>query len=192
MNPKRSKAGFTLMEALLTLLVLVILTAGISVSITAGVKIYREGIFLSDSALLEDTLSSNLGDILRNATNVEVKEGIFQDSTGNNLSADEIGFVFDNSSYTAKKAYIQPASGGQPVLLIKSISTTETYELVNMGAYPDLAVENLSITYYPENTSATGSEQYGGYFKISYDIKSTKFDYLKRSVNTVVRLLNNP
>ena len=192
MKRTRRNAGFTLIELMFTVLILVILFAGIGISMEAGTKIYREGIFESDSSLLAETLNNSLGDILRNSTDIKINEDYFEDSAGNNIPATQVGFVFSNSSYAAQDAYIQPASSGRAVLVIKSLKNTEAYELVNIGAYPDLAISELTITYHPANLSGTDGSRYGGYFSITYVIQSTQYISLSREVHTVVRLLNDP
>lgn len=192
MKRLKSKAGFTLMELLVTIVVLLMLTAGITVSMDAGSKIYRESVFEADSALLAETLNNSLSDVLRNSTGLEENDGTFKDDSGNILTKEQVPFTFDNSSYGVHSAYIQTASSGRKVLMIKSRAGAEPRELVNLGAYPNLSIENYKIEYVHQDTTKDGGQKYGGYIKISYDIKSTQYDSLTRKVETVIRLLNNP
>lgn len=185
MKRLKSKAGFTLMELIVTMLVLVILTAGIIFSMDAGAKIYQKSIFESHSALLEDTLNNSLSDILRNST----KAWVLTPAEKENVYPDDVNYAFNNSDYDANSAYIYAVDD---VLKIFS-SGVEGTELVNTGTYPDLKVENLDIQLVAQGAAtATDGSQYGGYFTISYRITSTKNASLTRDVTTVVRLLNNP
>lgn len=186
MKRLKSKAGFTLMELLATMLILALLGSAILYSIGAGTRIYQESIFESHSALLADTLNNSLSDILRNSTNVRPNDGTLEDATTGNLLGSEQTFVFSNSNYAAQNAYIQPVGG---YLMIKGLNGSEDM-LVNTGAYPDLKVRDLTIKYEAEGTS--GGNKYGGYFEITYTIFSTQNNKLTREVKTVVRLLNNP
>lgn len=194
MKRTRKNAGFTLIEVLVTMVVIVILFAGVTVSMDAGSKVYRQGIFESDSSLLAETLNYNLGDALRNATRIRVNNSRepFVDSASNILYPEQVPCVFTNSSYGAQEAYLTVSTSGNQVIVLKNLKNMDQCELVNMGAYPDLAIKNLSVKYYEENTSATGTVQYGSYFDISYTIQSVDFPDYTKDVQLVVRVLNNP
>ena len=191
MKRLKSKAGFSLVELMVTILVLVILFAGVGVSMDVGSKVYRESVFQSHSALLEETLNNSLSDILRNSTDIHVNDGTMEDGQGNILPASQVGFLFSNSNFAAQDAYIRISSTRRH-LEIKNSSNPDGQPLVNMGAYPELGIEDFKVDYYPQNSKGTTGEKYGGYFKISYKIVSTQYDSMSREVQTVVRLLNDP
>ncbi len=185
MKRLQSKAGFSLMELLVTMLILLLLTAGIGYSMDVGSKIYRESVFESHSALLAETLNTSLNDILGNSTKAWVLEAAEKEKY-----PESVDFAFSNSDYGATNAYLAVDEGRQ-ILKIFNPDSVEEKELVNTGTYPDLEIENFQIQFYPRDTSKTGTQQYGGYFTISYTIKSTNHTSLTRQVQTVVRRLNN-
>lgn len=175
MKRMKSKAGFTLMEMLATLLVLLIMTSGVVFSMGAGIRIYQESVFESHSALLMDTLNNSLSDILRNSTKAWVLEAAEKDDYPG-----DVNYAFNNADYGASNAYIYEYYG---VLKIFSAGS-DGVDLVNTGTYPNLEISDFEIQYVPEQ-----SGNYGGYFTISYSIVSTKNSALTREVSTVVRTL---
>lgn len=176
MKRMKSKAGFTLMEMIVTLLVLVIMTSGVTFSMSAGARIYQESVFESHSALLMDTLNNSLSDILRNSTKAWALEAAEKDAYPG-----DVNYAFSNPDYGASSAYIYEYYG---VLKIFSAGS-DGVDLVNTGAYPDLEISDCEIRYIAEQAG-----NYGGHFTISYRIVSTKNPSLSREVSTVVRTLN--
>lgn len=186
MKRLQSKAGFSLMEMLVTIVILLLLTAGIGYSMDVGSRIYRESVFESHSALLAETLNNSLNDILGNSTKAWALEAAEKEK----YPAD-VNYAFNNPDYGATKAYIALNELGWQILKIYS-PEAEAKELVNTGAYPDLEIADFQIQFYPRDTGTTGSQKYGGYFTISYVIRSSNIGTLSREVQTVVRLVNNP
>lgn len=204
MKKLRNKSGFTLVEMLAVVLILVILTMGIGKTMDAGMQIYRDATFESDSGSLAGILNTSLGDILRYSTEIRVNEGTaadptkgFQDSSGTYLIKDDVGFVFTNYEYGIRDAYfytqVLADNTSKGVLQMRNLKNADIVELVNTGAYPNLAVTNFVITYVPEGTvDNNGNTLRGGYFEVSYRIISDSNDQLKREVKTVIRLMNQP
>lgn len=194
MNKLKNKAGFTLMEMLVAIMILVFLVIGIGVGMDAGSRIYREATFETDSASLAGILNTNLGDILRYSTNIKVNPDYFQGADGTNLSKDEVGFVFTSWEYGVEDAYFYTPvlQGGTSmgVLQLKNLNDIQVIELVNKGAYPDLAVSNFELTYVAPGTNSEGGAGRGGYFNVSYTIYSESNTAHARNVETVVRLVN--
>lgn len=188
MKNRRSKAGFTLVEMIATVLILVMLFAGVGVSMDVGTKIYYESIFESDSSLLAETLNTHLTDILSNATDITINPGIIQDDMGNNLSKSDVPFLFSSSSYGVQDAYLQ----ANQTLVFRNKWTADAEQVVNTGAYPNLTVKNFKIEYHARNASAADGSQYSGYCIISYTIVNSQNSALSKDVRTVVRLLNDP
>lgn len=201
MKKLKKNAGFTLVEMLAVVLILVILTMGMGKTMDAGVQIYRDATFEADSATLSGILNTALGDILRYSTEIRINEataanptaaGGFRDSTGTILLKEDVGFVFTNYEYGIRDAYFYTQvfadNTSKGALQMRNLKNADIVELVNTGAYPDLAVTNFVITYVEEG--AEGKR--GGYFEITYDIVSESHDNLKRNVTTYIRLMNQP
>lgn len=186
MKKTRRNSGFSLIELLCALLILVILVIGIGVSMDAGVGIYRDATFEAESATLAGILNTSIGDILRYSVDVRVTTPEEQVEHGA-----DVKFVFTSTDYGIQDAYfyIPPhMSGGTmgPVQM-KNLRNPAVVELVNTGAYPDLVVSDFAITYSPREASGVK----GGYFEISYLITSESDATKTRSVETIVRLMND-
>lgn len=184
----RAKAGFTMIEFLVAVVIMLILLAGIGVGMETGSKVYRDAVFESDSAMLADTLNSSLGDLLRYSQNVRENGGIFQDSQGNNLSIYQAPFVFTNLEYGVQDGYlfVSKESGGN-VFEIRNLRNSEIVELVNTGAYPNLTVSNFELVYISPERDSGGDT---GYAEISYVISNVNNPSLSKQINLVIRFMN--
>ena len=196
MTKQRSKAGFSLLEMMAALMILVLMTAAMGTTMSAGLGIYREAIFESDSASMAGIINTSLGDILRYSMNVKENESYpgnlkdtSLDSQGQYILQNQTGFFFTSIDYGIRDAYfhLSTEGGGQSggILQLRNLKNAETVELVNTGAYPDLKITAFTVTYVPKSATSRG-----GYFLIDYTISSTKTDSLTREVSTVVRLMN--
>ena len=188
MKKSRRNSGFSLIELLCALLILVILVIGIGVSMDAGVGIYRDATFEAESATLAGILNTSLGDILRYSMDVRVPSAAEKAEKG---VPENVEFLFTSLDYGIQDAYfyIPPhISGGTmgPVQM-KNLRNPAVVELVNTGAYPDLVVSNFEIEYSPREDAGVK----GGYFEISYLISSETDAAKTRSVETIVRLMND-
>lgn len=165
MRKLKNRAGMTLLEMLCALTILVLLVAGMGSALNAGTAIYREAIFEADSAALEEILNTALGDILRFSEERRI--------------SDTEDLVFTNREYGVKDGHFQISSPDGGTLQIRS--GAGTLELVNAGAYGDLVITDLKVVYVPQ----------GGYFEISYNIRSEKYADFTRRAETVVRVMND-
>lgn len=196
MNRNRNNGGFTLIEMLCALLILVLLVIGMGTGMDAGLRIYRDATFEAESATLQGIVNTSLDDILRYSINVrevtpaeKLEHG---SDTGIPDAADSSkSYVFTSIDYGIQDAYfyIPPhASGGNkgPVRM-KNLRNAKEVDLVNTGAYPDLVVSDFAISFSPR--VAPGIQ--GGYFEISYTIASENDSSKTRSVQMIVRLMND-
>ena len=133
MKRKRGASlGFTLMEMLAVVVVLVILAAGMTTGLSTATRAYRKSLFVSDSEVLKSTLNTALGDILRYA---------LYEQTGEN------GIVyFSNEHY-------QVSSGGHFVLsegkLHIETGSGDRIRVINSGAYTGLVISTMTVAYDP-------------------------------------------
>ena len=196
---KRAKRGFSLLEMMVALAILVFIILGVGVGMDAGIDIYKEAIFEADSASMAGIVNSNLGDILRYSTRVTVNDGTnLLNASGVKIPKESLGFVFTSADYGIKDAYfytpVLEDGTSKGVLRVTNLKKDKDMELVNTGAYPDLYIANFRITYYELGTTSVtnGGLGRGGYFEVTYDIVSTKDETMTRSVSNVIRLMNPP
>ncbi len=199
MKKLRSKAGFTLIEMMAVVLILVVLMMGIGKTMDAGMQIYRDATFEADSAALAGILNTSIGDILRYSQDILENTGTFEDASGDLIVKERVAFVFTNLEYGIQDAYfytpIQEGGVSRGVLQMKNLRNADIVELVNTGAYPDLVISNFKITYVAKgatvlNASGASIESRGDYFHVTYEIFSESNDQLKRNVETIIRRLN--
>lgn len=192
MKKRNGKSGMTLLEMLVSLLILTLLVTAMGTGMELARKIYEDAVFESESAALAAIVNTALGDVLRYAENVHTPED--RDAVGNPVG-DTVGFVFTNTEYGLPDVYFQTGSGADKdggILILRSLrlgegscSIQET-PLVNSGAYPNLEITNFSATYV-----VPGSEgKRGGYFYITYTIRNCRDPAKIRQIETIVRLVN--
>lgn len=189
MRKLANRGGFSLIEMMVTLVILVCLVIGIGVGMDAGGNIYRVAVFESDSAALSGILNTSLGDILRYSETVEVNSDRLYSYSGDALDYTEVPFVFTSYDYGIQRAYFttETTTG---ILQMKNLKNDRVVELINTGSYPDLKIKEFKVKYYPEGTNEAGGTGRGGYFKITYKIVSATDDSMERSVEFVVRMMN--
>jgi len=201
MRKLANNSGMTLIELLAALAILVVLVMGMGATMDAGVQVYQEAIFESDSAALAGILNSSLGDILRYSTEIDINEGTeadlthaFVDSSGTYILKDQVGFVFTNYEYGIRDAYFYTPvfadNTSKGVLQMRNLKNPNIVELVNSGAYPDLVVSNFKIICQMKDVPGSANEKSIEYFTVTYDIFHESNPELSRKVSTVIRLMN--
>lgn len=188
MKKLKNNAGFSLIELLCALLILVILVMAIGVGMDTGTKLYFDATFEAESATLAGILNTSIGDILR-FSSVTMTENITNVPEG--FDKTEVPYVFTSVDYGIQHAYfytpVYEDGSSKGVLQLKNLKNDKVVELVNTGAYPDLVISNFVITYTPR--ANPGVE--GGYFTVTYDIFSESDTTKKRDVEMIVRLMND-
>ena len=188
MKKLKNNAGFSLIELLCALLILVILVMAIGVGMDTGTKLYFDATFEAESATLAGILNTSIGDILR-FSSVTMTENITNVPEGFDKTA--VPYVFTSVDYGIQHAYfytpVYEDGTSKGVLQLKNMKNDKVVELVNTGAYPNLVVSDFNITYSPPS----GSGVQGGYFEISYQITSELDSSRTRMVETIVRAMND-
>lgn len=198
MKKLNNKGGFSLIEMMCALLIMVLLVMGMGVGMDAGSKIYRTAMFESESATLAGILNTSIGDILRYCTDIRETNTTEKMKYGNDVGIPAEGatptkyFVFTSLDYGIQDAYfyVPPHESGENMgpLQLKNTRNPNVVELVNTGAYPDLVISDFKITYTERYNPGIA----GGYFEISYTIYSESDSTKTREVETIVRALNAP
>ena len=194
MKKLKNKGGFTLIEMMAALLILVLLVVGMGHGMEAAGRVYAASTFESESATLAGILNTSLGDILRYSFSMRENPGVVEDSAGNRIQKDDVAYFFTSLDYGIRDGYFvtpQQADGTfQGVLQMKNLHNANVVELVNAGAYPSLVVSNFEITYVAPGAEIGGETVRGGYFQVTYDIFQESDPSRCRSVEYIVRRLS--
>ncbi len=193
MKRLKTKKGMTLVEMLVTLLILVFLIVGIGTCMSSAIRIYDEATFEADSATLAGIVNNTLSDILRFST--VRNDGTYIDYEG--TKRNDLTYVFTSTDYSIAEAYFiisENEDRTNGVIQLGSLRNSNVRELINTGAYPNLMIDKATfhIDYVSDGEHAeSGTELRGGYFKISYDIYSTlKPDTFNKHIDHIVRVMN--
>ena len=170
MNKLRNKSGMTLMEMMVSILILVLLVVAMGTGMNSGMRIYEDALFESNSASLANIINTTLSDLLRHCEVASFSDPALPDQE----------FVITNLDYGIKDAYFQLGDGAdQSVLQMKNSLSGYTIDLVSTGSSPNLSISAFHITYVDSQ-----------YFQIEYTISSKMNAEKIREVSFVVRLLN--
>lgn len=131
---KRSN-GFTLVETLVAVLILVMLSSIVGVGINTAMKTYRELIFTSESDILASTVNTALSDLLRFASYEEES------------STDAGKVIFSNRDYYKVTNGSLDLSDGKIYINTDDTGSGNYNALVNNGAYTTLQVSDLKLNY---------------------------------------------
>ncbi len=186
MERNRAKAGFTMIELLVSVVIMVFLAIGMGAGMDSGSKVHRDANFETDSAMLVDTLNSALGDVLRYSKDIRENKDVFQDSLGNQHNHYYVPFVFTNLEYGVQDGYLMLDSEGTKTIQIRSLKNSDQYELVNVGAYSNLNVTDFHLSYVSPAEDTGGNT---GYVVATYVIHNAN-NTLSKEISTVIRFMN--
>lgn len=161
----KSKAGMTLMEVMVSLLIMVLLVVGMGTGMDAGLRVYADAQFASHSSTLSGYINTALTDVLRYAQDIE------EPTPGKTK--------FNNLDYGLRNAYIEVVDG---IIRIKGDNVDSA--LVNTGAYVGLKIkaDSFKLQAVPDSR--------GVYFLAEYVIQSADGSKEREKTETVVRLMN--
>lgn len=176
MKQKKLKGGYTLIESIATLLILVFLVVGMGPGMQAASQIYREATFETDTAILADVINTSVGDVLRYADRIDLTT-----REGEPLPVG-IPFVFTSFDYRIQDGFFALSDSGAEsgTLQMLNLRNSSAVDLVNLGVYPNLKLENFSIEYDGD-----------ALFFVKYRISATESDTPYKDVEFVVRLMNS-
>lgn len=174
MKKLKSGGGFTLMEVLVSMLILTFLVIGMGPGMKTAMTVYQESTFQSSSTALIGTMNATLGDVLRYAEDVEKKEKVSSEG-----ESDKFTFTFTNTDYGMQNASFKVLSDSSDVVTVIDHNNKEK-PLLPEGSYPNMKITAFSVTY--DGT---------GLFTVEYTIKSTVVQNLERDASCTIALLNN-
>ena len=195
MKKLKNKGGFTLIEMMAALLILVLMVVSMGYVMESASRVYEDSTFEAQSGSLSGILNTALGDILRYSYSVNENPGVREDSAGNHISKADVGFFFTSLDYGIRDGYFytprQPDGSYQGVLQMRNLHDSSVVEVVNAGAYPNMTVSDFEITYVAPGAKVEGARVRGGYFDISYKIFDRSNSSRFREVSCIVRRMNN-
>lgn len=186
----RNKSGLTLMEMLVSILILTMLVVGMGTGMNTALEVYKKSNFESKSATLADTVNTAMSDVLHYALDVnpEAENGPTFTNVDNNL----LKVCFAIKKLDADEDDTNEDSMG--ILCLKNATGKEVL-LLSRGTYGSLAIKNLKVVFCQdeeENVERIGgkgqlSTAHGSFFYITYEIVDTTDATLVRQVENIVR-----
>lgn len=134
MGKRRNSGGFTMVETLVSLAILVMLISIVSLAVSTAMKAYESVTFTSESDLLSSTVHTALADILRYA----VCSGAENTSEGD-VSITNESYGISKGSLFLKDGRIMVNPGGA--------DPDEPFFLVNNGAYTSMKITDFEMKY---------------------------------------------
>ncbi len=163
----KSRLGYTLTEAIVSVLIIALLAVALSSGLSVAMKVYKQSLFTSNSEILADTINAALSDVLRFASDVDTGTGSGgssgsgttggSSSGGSGASSESDKVHFTNQQYGAVSAggWIDTKDGY--VYIFKDSADTTGALLVNTGAYDDIKASDFEMTYDGTAKTFTGS-----------------------------------
>lgn len=182
----KNRSGMTLMEIMVSILILTILVVGMGTGMSTALEVYKKANFESKSATLADTVNTSMSDVLHYAQNV--------DATGESP-------IFTNVDSNLLKvcfAIKDPDANGAGVLCLRNASNKDVL-LFSRGTYGSLGIRNLKVVFCQEQedevvtinrigeNGGTLSTAHGSFFYITYEIVETTDPTMVRQVESIVR-----
>ena len=201
----KSNRGFTLVEMLVALAIVVMLSLMISVGSSVGAQVQRESTFVAQSDVLASTINTALGDVLRYSTvtpAVEVAEGEEPTYEQESVLVDESGkkLLISNDGYgIGNAAVILDTSKGSVRVAVKQMeiegdadsseSVEKVYYLVSHGIYTNLTIltdgdHPFTLTYVENG----GKPYYEAHYWVSEKSGSKP---MKKEVKAYFRTVND-
>lgn len=150
----RNRKGFSLMEMMVTLLILVLLVMGMDSGLRAAIRVYDEAVFYSDSRTLAGMLDTTLSDLFRFSEQIKPVSSVSSEDLYDSMGQ-KIDYVFTNAEYGMNDAYIEWYADIAPNLQLKNLKNSNFYSLLNSGAFPGMSISSFSYSYNPDEAMYT-------------------------------------
>lgn len=158
--------GFSLFESVVALLVIALLTVGVSTGVKAASSIYQKSLFHSEGEVLAATVDTALSDVLRFSTSIKEEDGIIK---------------FTNSNYSVTDGHLFLKDGWLYLNLTDEKADTASdaplSALLSGGIYSSMKIDSFTLDYNE------------GVYSGSYEIQSKENSALKKSFDFYFRTL---
>lgn len=162
-----NKGGFSLFESMVALLIISILTIGITTAVNAAASIYKKSLFVSEGEVLAATIDTALSDVLRFSSSVSEEDGKIQ-ITNENYSVVKGHFVL-------KKGWLYLNLTDEKA---DSADDAPLVALINGGTYTSMKIDSFTLNYKD------------GVFSGSYVIQSKDDSNLRKNYTFIFRTLS--
>lgn len=171
MKRLKSQKGFTLVEMLICVVILMLLAGICNAGTNIAMKSYNESLFESNSQMLESTMNMYLGDILRHAT--------FKLESTPLANGNKKVETLTNDSYGIYGGKFSISSEGR-LYLHKTDLDTSGSKLLNEKVYTKaLKISNFRLEYNETERFVTGG----------YTIESTIISGLKKECSFTYKIV---
>ena len=158
-----SKQGYTLVELLTAMVIVILIGLMVSTGMTVGLKVQKESIFVANSDMLAGTLNTAISDVLRyseaNYVSGDIIDGKVEDPkfTNKEYSIKRGFFFVDSDGYLAiSKNGVDPAYEPDPT--DSTDVGPDIGYLISNGVYSNkLVIRNFTISYDVDKKIYTGS-----------------------------------
>lgn len=161
-----NKGGFSLFESMVALLIISILTIGITTAVNAAASIYKKSLFVSEGEVLAATIDTALSDVLRFSSSISEEDGIIQ---------------FTNENYNVVKGHFVLKKGWLYLNLTDEkaddADDAPVVALLNGGIYTSMVIDSFTLHYQD------------GVFSGSYVIQSKENSALRKDYTFYFRTL---
>lgn len=137
---KRARRGYTLVELLVSILILLLVSMAVTAGIGAASRVYRTSVFASESELLSDSVELALSDVLRYSKVV--------DANASPVTFTNINYEVAGGHLFLRDGYLQLSRRGD---------TGNAVDLLTEGTYATMELSAFEMTYDEDKKTYTGA-----------------------------------
>jgi type II secretory pathway pseudopilin PulG len=172
----RSRSGFTLVETLVSMLFVLLLMGIVSTGISMSVRVYQQSTFVSESAVLEDSISSALSAPLH--AMARQSDGSFT------TTIDDEQYSFTDASALSSMLQVKSEDPNDHLHIFLDDSAGHERKILNGGTYADCEISNISteVVWPSPGSTVAATDRTPVRIKVTYTIRSTVDTSLTKNV----------
>ncbi len=175
-NGNRSCSGFTLVETLVSMLFVLLLMGIVSTGISMAVRVYQQSTFVSESAVLEDSISSALSAPLH--AMARQSDGSFT------TTIDDEQYSFTDTSALSSMLQVKSEDPNDHLHIFLDDSAGHERKVLNGGTYADCEISNISteVVWPSSGSTVATTDRTPVRINVTYTIQSTVDASLAKNV----------